>query len=107
MNNRFPKILVIIAVCLLVPAILVGGAFACQHFFDPFDNRIVEGVTVGGLDVGGMTRGEAREALSAAALETVLVEDLTVSLPNAADAALAIIDSGVPEAANKFNGTHP
>ena len=32
---------------------------------------------------------------------------LTVSLPNAADAALAIIDSGVPEAANKFNGTHP
>ncbi len=32
---------------------------------------------------------------------------LTVSLPNAADAALAIIDSSVPEAANKFNGTHP
>ena len=32
---------------------------------------------------------------------------LTVSLPNAADAALAIIDSGVPEAASKFNGTHP
>ncbi len=32
---------------------------------------------------------------------------LTVSLPNAADAALAIIDKGVPEAANKFNGTHP
>ena len=32
---------------------------------------------------------------------------LGVSLPNAADAALAIIDHGVPEAANKFNGTHP
>ncbi len=32
---------------------------------------------------------------------------LTVSLPNGADAALAIIDHGVPEAANKFNGTHP
>ena len=32
---------------------------------------------------------------------------LTVSLPNAADAALAIIDSSVSEAANKFNGTHP
>ncbi len=31
---------------------------------------------------------------------------LTVSLPNGADAALAIIDHGVPEAANKFNGTH-
>ena len=32
---------------------------------------------------------------------------LGVSLSNAADAALAIIDFGVPEAANKFNGTHP
>ena len=32
---------------------------------------------------------------------------LAVSLPNAADAALSIIESGVPEAANKFNGTHP
>ena len=32
---------------------------------------------------------------------------LAVSLNNAADAALAILDSGVPEAANRFNGTHP
>ena len=32
---------------------------------------------------------------------------LAVSLKNAAEAALAIIDHGVPEAANKFNGSHP
>ena len=32
---------------------------------------------------------------------------LGVSLKNAADAALAIIDHGVPEAANRFNGSHP
>ncbi|MDY4491103.1 MAG: aminoacyl-tRNA hydrolase [Candidatus Faecousia sp.] len=32
---------------------------------------------------------------------------LSVSLPNAAQAALAIIDHGVPEAANRFNGSHP
>ena len=31
---------------------------------------------------------------------------LAVSLKNGADAALCIIDKGVPEAANKFNGTH-
>ena len=31
---------------------------------------------------------------------------LAVSLDNAAKAALAIIDHGVPEAANRFNGTH-
>ena len=32
---------------------------------------------------------------------------LSVSLPNAALAALAIIDCGLPEAANRFNGSHP
>ena len=32
---------------------------------------------------------------------------LAVSLKNSADAALAIIDKGVPEAANRFNGSKP
>ena len=32
---------------------------------------------------------------------------LTVALSNAADAALSIIDRGVPETANRFNGSHP
>lgn len=32
---------------------------------------------------------------------------LAVSLKNAADACLAIMDAGVPEAANRFNGSHP
>ncbi len=32
---------------------------------------------------------------------------LAVALKNAADGALAIIDKGVPEAANRFNGSHP
>ena len=32
---------------------------------------------------------------------------MAVSLENAGQAALAIIDQGVPEAANRFNGSHP
>ena len=32
---------------------------------------------------------------------------LAVALENAAAAALAVIDHGVPEAANRFNGSHP
>ena len=32
---------------------------------------------------------------------------LAVSLENAAQAALAIVDEGVPQAANRFNGSHP
>lgn len=34
-------------------------------------------------------------------------KDLRFALENAAEAALAIIDKGVPEAANKYNGSHP
>ena len=34
-------------------------------------------------------------------------KSLAVSLKNAADAALTVIDRGVPEAANRFNGSHP
>ena len=34
-------------------------------------------------------------------------KDLAFALNNAADAALCIIDHGVPEAANRFNGSHP
>ena len=34
-------------------------------------------------------------------------KDLRFALENAADAALAIIDHGVPEAANRYNGSHP
>lgn len=32
---------------------------------------------------------------------------LAVALENAAEAALVIIEKGVPEAANRFNGSHP
>ena len=34
-------------------------------------------------------------------------KDLVFALNNAADAALCIIDHGVPETANQFNGSHP
>ena len=34
-------------------------------------------------------------------------KNLAVALENGTKAALAIIDHGVPEAANRFNGSHP
>lgn len=34
-------------------------------------------------------------------------KDLSYALENAVDAVLTIIDRGVPEAANRFNGSHP
>ena len=34
-------------------------------------------------------------------------KDLIVALENAADAALCILEKGVPDASNRFNGSHP
>ncbi len=81
MKELFRKKPVIFATVLLILLALVGGVFGCQALFDPYDNRIVEGVSIGGLDVGGMTRREAQEALRAAALDTVLVTNMPIELP--------------------------
>ena len=81
MKSLFQEKIVRIVVFFLAVLLLAGGVFACQLLLDPHDNRIVEGVTIGGLDVGGMTRQEALDALETAAMETVLQQDLAVSLP--------------------------
>ena len=81
MKEFFHKKPVRIVAAVLAMAVLAGIVFGCQVLFDPLDNRIAEGVSIGGFDVGGMTRREAKEALSAAAQETVLTEAMPVQLP--------------------------
>ncbi len=74
------KGLTLIAVVLGV-LLLLGGASVALALTDPYEGRIVEGVTIGGLEVGGMTRGGAKKALKAAAEETLLAQPLEVELP--------------------------
>ena len=60
------------------------------------------------IGVGGKAHPEQDLADHVLSTFSALEEKaLTVSLKNAGEAALAIIDKGVPEAANKFNGSHP
>lgn len=66
---------------LLILLLLLGGFFLLRAVTDPYDCRIVENVSIGGVEVGGMTRTEARKALKAAAEETILSRPLTVFLP--------------------------
>ena len=61
-------------------AILAGGYFGITALLDPYDCRILEGVTVGGMDVGGMTRGEAISAVSAATGDTYTRKTMTVKV---------------------------
>lgn len=66
-----------IALALLLTAGICFGIFAAT---DPYDCRIAEGVTVGGLDVAGMTRREAKTALKTALAES-LAQPMIVRLP--------------------------
>lgn len=60
-------------------AVLAGLFFGIPALTDPYDCRMVDGVTIGGLDVSGMTRGEARKALKAALEETLYTQELTAA----------------------------
>ena len=65
----------------LLVLILLAACFLFLRITDPFDCRIVQGVTIDGVQVGGMTKHEARKALQSAAEERLLSQPLTVILP--------------------------
>ena len=81
MKESSPKKFLRFVIVFLALLAVAGGVIGGIALADPHDNRILDGVTVGGLDVGGMTPSEAADALRTAALETVLVQEMTVSLP--------------------------
>lgn len=76
-TSRWMQAGVIILIFLLV----LGGFLLFQALTDPYNCRIVEGVSIGGVEVGGMTKSEARKTLKAAAAETILSQNLRVFLP--------------------------
>lgn len=70
--------------CGLLALILAAAmGFGIYAALDPCDLRMAEGVTVGGLDIGGMKKGEARRALKAALAESLGSRPLVVRLPEA------------------------
>lgn len=81
---RFPKSKIgKLCIVLLVLLAIVGGFFAVRTLSDPYGCRILDGVSIAGLDVGGMTQGEARKALKEAAEEVLTGQELVVCLPGA------------------------
>lgn len=85
-QKQFPvrKIALILGIAAAVLAVVIGGFFLIQTLTDPLDSRMAEGVSIGGLDVGGMKKSEAKSALTSALDETLLSQQLTVSLPDGA-----------------------
>ena len=65
----------------MAAAIALGGYWGITAVLDPYDCRIAEGVTIGGLDVGGLTKGEARKTLAAELEKSLYAQPLLLHLP--------------------------
>lgn len=76
------KIALVTGAVLGTLALGIGGFFGIRALTDPLDNRMAQGVTIGGLDVSGMKKSEAKDALKQALEETLLSQTLTVELPD-------------------------
>lgn len=77
----FRKLALPLGIAAVALAVVFGGYFLIQTATDPYDSRIVSGVSIGGLDVGGMTKSEARKALQGALEETLYAQPLVITLP--------------------------
>ena len=81
MKSFFNSLMGKICCIVLILALVAGGCFAIPAILDPHDCRMLEGVTVGGLDLGGMTKSEAGKALTSALEESLSSCPLTLHLP--------------------------
>ena len=75
------RIVTVAVICVLVLALAAVGFFLVRPALDPYHCRMADSVSIAGVDVGGMTKGEARKALQATLDETLYRENLTVALP--------------------------
>ena len=68
-------------VTILILLLILGSFLLFRALADPYNCRILEGVSIGGVEVGGMTKHDARKTLKTAAEKTILSQNLTVFLP--------------------------
>lgn len=65
----------------VVILLVIGGIFLFCWSQDPYDHKILEHVSIAGLDVGGMTRKEAQNTLEQALAVGLLSQELEIQLP--------------------------
>ena len=79
------KLAIIILVCTLVVIALIFAIVGLVVLFTPEapDDRIIDNVYAGGINLGGMTQDEAKNALHLATDNTFSVQNMVVTLPDA------------------------
>lgn len=88
--------IMIISICSVIAALLIGLIATLVYVFaiDPNDGKILNNVSVGGVNVGNMTRSEAKAALRAATKNTYTQQDMVIVFPDA-QIYLSPADTGV------------
>ncbi len=77
------KILLITVAAVALAALLAAiGIVALGSTADPYGGRILENVSIAGIDVGGLTRSQAEEVLRSATSGTYTQQDMLLVLPD-------------------------
>ena len=93
-SNKFTKVLLICLCSVLVVALLGGiGAFAYMTATDPNDGKILNNVSVAGVNIGNMTKAEAKAAIKAATDDTYSKQPMVIKFPGG-EISLAPEDTG-------------
>lgn len=72
----------IAAIALLLLGIFLGLIAGIRYLTDPYDHRILENVSIAGVNIGAMTKKEADAALEAQVNRCLATQDMVVSLPH-------------------------
>jgi len=76
--------IVLISLCSVAAVLLIGVIAALVYLFaiDPNDGKILNNVSVAGVNVGNMTKSEAKAAIRAATDNTYTQQDLVIDFPD-------------------------
>ena len=81
-SKKLTRVLLICLCSVLVVALVGGiGAFAYLSATDPNDGKILNNVSVAGVNIGNMTKAEAKAALKAATDNTYSTQPMVIRFP--------------------------
>ena len=83
-SSKKTRKVLLISLCTVAAVLLfaVIGSFVLLSATDPYDGKILNNVSVAGVNIGNMTRAEAKAAIRAATDGTYTVQPMVVQLPD-------------------------
>jgi len=80
-RNKLPLLISLCAGVLVILLVIVG-ILSFGSATDPYAGKILENVTIAGIDVGGLTKGQAENVVRSVTDNTFPVQDMVVRFPD-------------------------